>query len=162
MAPAKTRKPGWWIPWVFVGFFVLVVGVNAGMVTAAFSTFTGLDTANHYRRGVEYNRALEAEAAQRKRGWRASVRIVQTGPRKGRLVVTLTDRHGAGLLSLDVRALIVRPANVRNDFAAALKPLGDGRYAADINFPLAGQWRAEVLASRGTARHRVNQRFEIK
>jgi len=162
MASAKTRKRGWWIPWIFVGAFVFVVGVNAAMMTAAFSTFTGLDTANHYRRGVSYNKALEAEAAQSRRGWKASVRIVPTGPRRGRLVVAFADRQGAGLLSLDVTARIIRPTNARDDFAAVLKPLGDGRYAANIAFPLAGQWRAEVLARRGTARHRVDRRFEIK
>jgi len=162
MASTRTRAPGWWIPWIFVGGFVVVVGVNAGMMAAAFSTFTGLDTANHYRRGVSYNKALEAEAAQRKRGWRAAVGFVQTAPRRGRLVVAFTDRAGARLLSLDVGARMVRPTNAGDDFKTVLKPLGDGRYAADIAFPLAGQWRAEVHARRGTARHRVNRRLDIK
>jgi len=160
--PRTPRKPGWWIPWSFVAFFVVVVGVNAGMMTAAFSTFTGLSTANHYRRGVSYNKALEAEAAQRTRGWQATTGFVQTGPRKGRLVVTFTDRAGELLLSLDVTARIVRPTNAGSDFSIPLRPLGDGRYAADIAFPLAGQWRAEILAHRGTARHRLNRRFELQ
>jgi nitrogen fixation protein FixH len=162
MRHTKLRKPGWWIPWAFVGFFVVVVAVNAGMMTAAFSTFTGLSTANHYRRGVSYNKALEAEAAQRARGWQADARFEQTGPRTGRLVVAFKDRKGEQLLSLAVSARIVRPTNAGDDFTAALRPLGDGRYAADIAFPLAGQWRAEILAKRGTARHRLNQRFEIR
>lgn len=162
MAHKKPRKPGWWIPWTFVGGFVLVVAVNAGMVTAAFSTFTGLDTANHYRRGLAYNKALAAEAEQQRRGWTASLSFVQTAERKGRLIASFADRKGAGLLSLEVAARIVRPTNARSDFSAALKPLGDGRYAADIDFPLSGQWRAEVLARHGAARHRLNQRFEVK
>lgn len=160
--PRKPRKPGWWIPWSFVGFFVVVIAVNAGMMTAAFSTFTGLSTANHYRRGVSYNKALDAEAAQRARGWQTNVRFDQTGPRKGRLVVVFTDRKGEQLLSLDVSARIVRPTNAGDDFTAPLKPLGDGHYAADIAFPLRGQWRAEIIARRGTARHRLNQHLELK
>jgi len=162
MARGKPKRPGWWIPWTFVGGFVVVVAVNAGMVTAAFSTFTGLDTANHYRRGLSYNKALKAEAEQRRRGWKASLRFVQTDNRKGRLVASFADRNGTGLLSLDVAARIVRPTNARSDFTTVLKPLGDGRYAADIDFPLAGQWRAEVLARQGTARHRLDQRFQVK
>jgi len=165
MAQAQSRhgrKPGWWIPWSFVGFFVVVVAVNAGMMTAAFWTFNGLDTKNHYRRGIEYNKALEAQAAQVRRGWRTSVRFVQTGARRGRLEVSVSDRAGAGLLSLDVKALIVRPSNASDDFFAKLKPLGDGRYAADLAFPRAGRWRAEVLASRGSERHRVDRRLVIK
>lgn len=155
-------KPGRWIPWSFLGGFVLVVAVNAGMVAAAFSSFTGLDTANHYRRGLAYNEALQAEAEQRRRGWTATLRFVQTDPKKGRLVATFADRQGEGLLSLDVSARIVRPTNASDDFTAALRPLGDGRYAAEIDFPLPGQWRVEVLARRGAARHRFDRRFEVK
>jgi nitrogen fixation protein FixH len=162
MARRKPRQAGWWIPWVFVGGFVLVIGVNAGMVTAAFATFTGLTTKNYYRRGLAYNKVLEAADEQRRRGWKAALRFIQTGTRKGRLVASFADRQGVGLLSLDVAVRMVRPTNAGNDFSAVLKPLGDGRYAADVAFPLPGQWRAEVLARRGKAEHRLNQHLEVR
>jgi nitrogen fixation protein FixH len=162
MARRKPRQPGWWIPWTFVGCFIVVVAVNAGMVTAALTSFTGLDTANYYRRGLAYNKDLEAQAEQQRRGWKASLRFVQTERRKGRLIATFADRAGVGLLSLEVEARIVRPTDAHDDFEVVFKPLGDGRYATDIDFPLAGQWRAEVLAWRGAAQHRLKQRFIVK
>jgi nitrogen fixation protein FixH len=162
MARGKPRQAGWWIPWVFVGGFVVVIGANAGMVAAAFATFTGLTTKNYYRRGLAYNKEIEAEREQRRRGWKATLRLVPTGQRKGRLIASFADRAGTGLLSLDVAVRMVRPTSAGHDFSTVLKPLGDGRYVADIAFPLPGQWRAELLARRGKAQHRLNQHFEIQ
>ncbi|MCW8952841.1 MAG: FixH family protein, partial [Rhodospirillales bacterium] len=52
---ANNRKPGWWYPWIFVGGMTIVVIVNGIMIYFALSTFTGLETRNHYEKGLAYN-----------------------------------------------------------------------------------------------------------
>ena len=162
MRKLKTRKPGWWIPWSFIAFFAVVVSVNAGLVVMAFDSWTGISTPDAYRRGLAYNNVLEAEAAQRRQGWRAVVGFVPTGKRRGRIEVALSDRRGAALGGLDIGVRFVRPTSAGRDFVARLTGRGKGRYAADITFPLAGQWRAELVAKRGRALHRASKTILVR
>ena len=50
-----------------VAGFVVVVAVNAVMLTLALGTFNGLSTDGAYDRGLAYNQTLAAEAAQQAR-----------------------------------------------------------------------------------------------
>ena len=68
------HRRGHWYPWLFVGFFGLVFAVNAVMIGIALSTWTGLETRDHYRKGVAYNEVIDKQAAQQARGWQASLR----------------------------------------------------------------------------------------
>jgi len=158
----KTRQRSWWIPWTFVAFFAVVIAVNAGLVVAAYSSWSGLETPDAYRRGLAYNKALEAEAAQQRRGWRATIRFVPTSKGRGRIEVALRDRQGAALNNLDIKLRFVRPTNAGHDFASRLTKLSEGRYAGEVAFPLPGQWRIELLAKRGAALHRTNKTIEVK
>ena len=45
-----------------IGFFAVVAGVNAIMIRAAVSTFSGVETANSYQEGVTF--AREEAAAE--------------------------------------------------------------------------------------------------
>lgn len=158
----KPRRPGWWIPWSFVAFFAVVFAVNAGLVFASFDSWTGITTPDAYRRGLAYNKALEAEAAQRRRGWRAKIRFVPTGNRRGRIIVAMSDRRGAALRGLWIGLHFVRPTSAGHDFDARLIGDREGRYAAEITFPLPGQWRAELVARSGRAIHRANETIEVR
>ncbi|HOT83126.1 MAG TPA: FixH family protein, partial [Candidatus Defluviicoccus seviourii] len=53
-AKASGRPPGWWYPWIFVGGMLIVVAVNAVMAIVAVGTFSGLETTDHYRKGLAY------------------------------------------------------------------------------------------------------------
>ena len=65
MSMTDLRRTGrdTWIPWAFVGFFLVVFAVNGAMMTIAFKTWTGLDTENAYQEGLAYNDRL-AEVAR--------------------------------------------------------------------------------------------------
>ncbi|MHA1535977.1 MAG: FixH family protein [Alphaproteobacteria bacterium] len=158
----KTRKPGWWIPWSFLAFFAVVVSVNAGMIFAAFDTWSGLTTKDSYGSGIGYNKAIEAAAAQRRRGWRAQAAFVPTGASRGRIEISMRDRQGTALVALDIAVLFVRPTRSGRDFTTRLAHRGDGRYTADIAFSLPGQWRAEFTARRGRDIHRADKTIQVR
>ena len=56
------RQPGWYIPWIFVGVFMVVLAVNGIMVHFAVSSWTGIETENHFIKGLGYNNDLAGGA----------------------------------------------------------------------------------------------------
>ena len=60
---AGARPRGWWYPWIFVGAMAVVVVVNGILAWLAVGTWTGIETEDHYRKGLAYNENLAAEQA---------------------------------------------------------------------------------------------------
>lgn len=145
-SPAPAKR-GSWIPWIFVAMFTVVVLVNGVMVWVAATTWTGLETREHYRKGLDYNAALAAERAQAERGWQVAVEAVPANLDLAlRLRVGLRDRDGRALDGAEVTALLIRPTSDGHDVAVALGPVGPGTYAAEAAVPLAGQWDLRIEA----------------
>ena len=55
-----------------VAFFAVVAGVNAVMMTAAMTTFGGVETNSSYQAGLLFAREEEAAEAQQMRHWRVN------------------------------------------------------------------------------------------
>jgi nitrogen fixation protein FixH len=87
--PARTRRPGWWIPWIFVGFFAVTIAVNGTMVWFAMHSWTGLETEHHWQEGIAYNSAIRGARARRKpaAGRSGSMSIRPTVSRPGSLSI---------------------------------------------------------------------------
>jgi nitrogen fixation protein FixH len=151
-----------WIPWTFVGFFVVVFAVNGIMIWLALSSWTGLEADNSYERGLIYNRAIEAEKEQAALGWRAAFRFVQTGARRGRLELSLQGRDGARLEGARIDALVVRPTREGFDFDLALAEREPGRYLAEVGLPLPGQWEVRLAARANGEIYRLSPRIYLK
>lgn len=137
-------RRGAWIPWLFVAGFALVILVNGVMIYVALASFTGLQTEEHYQRGLEYNRVLKAERAQEALGWTVDIDAENTGEKHVMLSVRAVDAAGRALNGAGVKVRLIRPVQSGHDMDVALSARGDGRYAADIELPLRGQW--EILA----------------
>jgi nitrogen fixation protein FixH len=151
-----------WIPWAFVGFFVIVFAVNGAMVWFALSSWTGLEADNSYERGLIYNRAIEAEREQAALGWQAGFRFEQTGGRRGTLELSLKGRNGALLQGAKVDAELVRPTRAGYDFDLALAEKEPGRYLAELELPLPGQWEVRLAARAGGEIYRLSPRIYLK
>ena len=153
-----------WIPWAFVGFFLVVLVVNAIMMVVAFSTWTGIgeESANSYQQGLTYNDRLAEVAAQQARGWQADLGFTDLPGVRGRLELTLQDSFGNPLERAIVVAALARPTNAAEDFTAELGDIGVGRYGADIVFPDAGQWDVRVLAEHPDGSYRLTSRLYVR
>jgi len=143
---SKRRLPGWWYPWIFVGFFAVTIAVNGTLVFYALHSWTGLETQHYWERGTAYNAAIEGARGQRMRGWQVGIDFQAPELKSARLAVDLKDHSGNILTGARVTAEIVRPTSEGHDFTVELSYQGEGRYTADFAMPLPGQWDIRVVA----------------
>lgn len=165
---AKSRRPdGWYIPWLFVAFFVVVIAANGIMMYFAFSSWTGLETKDHFRRGIQYNRDLEAARAQDERGWNVGFDFKPSGAqagmgRQGDVDVVLKDKFGNTLLNAQVIVQFLRPTAEGHDLAVELPYRGDGHYAAAVEIPLVGVWDMHVTVLHASGDYQKTKRVLVK
>lgn len=157
-ADERADPGGRTIPWLFAGFFGVVILANAVMVYIAVTSFTGLQTRNHYLRGLAYNTVLEADRVQRALGWDVAVTFESTGPRRGRIVAHARDAAGAPLDGAAVIAHLVRPAESGHDMDIALAAGRDGIHAAEVELPLPGLWEIQIQIVHRSGVYRTAQR----
>ena len=148
------RPSGSPIPWIFVGCMGLVFAVNAGMVAAAISTYSGLAHDNAFGRGLAYNRVLEAQERQDGLGWRVDVELGAAAEGDGgRLVrVRLADAGGAALVDGRATLALHRPVERVAPVLVPLEPTGPGAFEGRVVLARAGQFDARVVVSRGADR----------
>ena len=150
-----------WVPMLFIGGFLVVIGVNGALIYFAEDTFSGLETASPYERGLDYNKTLDADAAQKKLGWQYQAAISGSGTTRT-LEVRLADRDGRALDRLAIAAYLVRPSNDGLDVTLAPQATGDGRYTATFVLPAAGQWDLRVVARDDTHTWQHSERVFVK
>jgi nitrogen fixation protein FixH len=162
---AARRPRGWWYPWLFVAGLGLVVAVNGAMIGFAVGSFSGLETARPYERGLDYNRTLAAARAQDAMGWNVVFDAVPRGaaalPRPVAVEARFADRDGRSIDGLTVQAILVRPAVQGHDVTLTLAGQGAGYYAATTDLPLRGQWELRIAASREGATWQSSRRILV-
>jgi nitrogen fixation protein FixH len=124
-----------------LGFFGVVFAVNGYFLYSALATHTGVVTVEPYRKGLAYNRRIEAAERQTGLGWTDSLAIEHGG------AVTLdlrTPTSGAAR-GLQITGSIGRPSTEQYD-----RPLRfverEGRYVADVGPLPPGSWIVAIVA----------------
>ena len=152
-----------WIPWIFVGCMGLVVLVNAGMVTAALTTYSGLAHNDAFGRGIAYNRVLENVERQEKLGWRVDVQLGAANADGVRgLSVALRDAADVPLTGARIAVSLRRPVENVAPVAVAVDERGVGTYAGGPVMLRRGQWDAQIVVERAGERFDVTQRLMVK
>lgn len=145
MTGAKGGLTGRQVLAALVLFFGTIVVVNGYMIYRAVGTFGGIDTPDAYRKGVAYNAALEAAAAQHELGW--SDMVALDGP-AGVLRVELRGRDQQGVAGMKVRVRLARPATAAADTLIEAAMAEPGVYVARLGKGIEpGQWTADVEVS---------------
>jgi nitrogen fixation protein FixH len=134
---------------MFLAFFGVVFAVNAYMMRAAVSTFSGVQTETPYKMGLAYNTRIAASRKQDELGWTVAARVIRAPDGGASVVLEAADRTGAPLSGLTGRIRLQRPADKRLDRDADLAATGTGRYGAELRGVSAGQWDAVVFLERG-------------
>lgn len=134
-----------WIPWTFVGGFLVVIAANATLTYFALTSWTGLETRDAYVRGNQYNAVIESDARQQALGWQVEAGLDRSGDAES-LAVDLQDAAGRPLSGAAVTARFVRPTHEGYDLEVAVPEQDLGRYRAPVALPLPGIWdvRLEV------------------
>jgi nitrogen fixation protein FixH len=159
---ARPRSRDWWIPWSFVAFFGVMLVANGALIYFALESWTGIETRDAYTKGLAYNDRLAEAQAQAAEGWHTALNFEPRGGQAGRLAFQLTDRNGVALNAAEVVARVVRPTSEGHDFAVELPSLGEGRYAADVDFPLPGQWEIRLEATHPSGSFRLHKRIRVR
>lgn len=153
MIAAGTR--GRWIPWIFVLGMLIVVAVNAVLITAAFRSFPGLVVQRPYDRGIAYSEELRRGQAQAALGW-----TVTPAYANGRFVVSISASDGGPVPGLDVKASLSRPLEAMAPIEIALVRDG-GDHVALVDFPKRGQWEIRIVASGAAGDYRGSYRMVV-
>lgn len=145
----------------FLAAFAVVFVANGVMIYEAVSTFDGLEVANPYEKGREYNSDLNAMQAQETLGWTSTINLADNGRKHdARLVVTFVDKRGAPLKLLQIRAGFIRPVVGGMDQSKMMNETAPGRYEADFNLAAGGNWIAQISA-RGSNGERFAEKKRV-
>ncbi|MBZ0163830.1 MAG: FixH family protein [Notoacmeibacter sp.] len=140
---SERRFTGWHMLGMLGLFFGTIIAVNLTLAYFAVHTWSGLVVENSYVASQHFNEEQEKARAHAELGWDAGVAYED-----GRIAFFLADANGKGILSDNVTAKVMRPANEGHDVTVQLVPAGGGRYVADQVLG-AGQWVVEVFADAG-------------
>jgi len=135
-----------------IGFFGVVIGINAVMMALAIGTMPGLETKKPYQAGIGYNAEIEAARAQAARRWKVASHIDRDASGRAAVTVEARDGDGAPLTRLAFTVRLVRPADERADRTISLTEHGSGRYLGEAADVASGLWDIELDADRGPER----------
>ena len=127
-AKPEFRITGWHVLAIAVGFFAIVIGVDAIFVTAAYRSFSGQVAANPYEAGIAFNKTLAQRRAEAALGWTASVSDSSPGAGQHVITLTFTDKAGEPIEDLTVTATLERPATEKGRRSMTFKLVGPGLY----------------------------------
>ena len=153
IAHADERRSRW-IPWAFVAFFGVVLAANAAMIVDRVPDLARARDGRRLPARPRLRRTLEAAAAQAALGWKVEFAFEQTG-RAHRALTRSTSPTGSATLLEDaeVQAALRAPDPWRLRPARSSVPHHyGGRYLADVELPLAGQWEMRVRIDRAGPR----------
>jgi nitrogen fixation protein FixH len=164
---AKVRQKGWWYPYIFVGAFGIVLGVNLTLLYFATSTFNGLVSTTAYDDGIAYNKEIAAARAQEALGWNGAITLDgQPGGSDGawpaQINAQFLDAAGQPVLQgMTVTAQIRRPTQSGYDQTMTLHANPNGYWSSPVTLPFQGQWEVRVVAKleERDAAYRMRDRF---
>jgi len=130
----------------FLGFFGVVVAMNAVLIRAATTTFGGIETANAYKVGLAFNREIAAARAQEARRWAVDASLVRTSVDDAKLSVTVRDRDGVPPPAMTLVARLAHPADARRDRVVVVRQIAPGVFSGTIQAD-PGQWDLSIDVS---------------
>ncbi|MEM6682785.1 MAG: FixH family protein [Pseudomonadota bacterium] len=119
-----------------VGFFAVVIGVNALMATLAIGTFDGAVEDDAYRSGLDFNDRIASAKAQADMGWTASVNL--TPDRE--IEVFLKDAQSSPLARAQLTGLLWRQTARNMDAPLSFQEREPGQYVASIPIDSIGRY----------------------
>lgn len=159
------RKPltGRHVLYAMVGFFGVIMAVNAAFLYFAVLSHPGLTTEDAYKKGLAYNETIDRAASQRQMGWRAKFKIAPDGAGPRALTLTIRDAKSRPVSGLAITAEFRRPADDDADLAVPFSESAPGIYVAQTDLPYHGNWNARITGRRdGKPIYRLDQRLWLK
>lgn len=134
-----------------VAFFAVVAAVNAAMMAAAVTTFSGVETSNSYQAGVAFAREEAAAVAQEARHWRVNAALKPAAGAPTQIELSARDAADRPLSGLDASITLIHPNDRRRDRPLEMQADGPGRFRGALA-PTPGQWDLVIELARGGER----------
>ena len=134
-----------------VAFFAVVAAVNAVMMTAAVTTFSGVETANSYQAGVSFAREEAAAEAQESRHWRVNSSLRPQTNGLTQVELSAQDRAGQPLAGLEAAVSLIHPNDRRRDRPVSMQANAPGHFSGVVA-PSPGQWDLVIELARDSER----------
>lgn len=135
----KHRKPGFWIPYAIIGFFVMLIIVQICFLILATRSFSGLVTDEPYATGIDYNDIIAARKAEAELGWAVSLYYDQ-----GRVIIEAKDANGIPLDATKLHGTAELMGRAPQLIPLTFEPQRAGLWSASLNVPVPGRWYARV------------------
>jgi nitrogen fixation protein FixH len=163
MAHTKPRElTGRTVLFCLIGFFAVIISVNAVMVKAATSTFGGVRTSSSYKAGLQFKQEIAAAERQTALNWQVDGKLVHDKAGEAVLDISVRDARGNSVTGLAATAHLEHPADARRDHDVPLSRTGAGRFHGVTSAP-AGQWELIIDLDRGGERvFRSRSRVTLK
>jgi len=136
---AKWKFTGWHMLGLMGVFFAKVFIANGIFLYFAITTFSGIETSDAYRKGLDYNARLAEARKIDAQNWTMKMRV-----ENGTLLVSIRDGEGRPLSGLSLTGRAGRPATAKFDTSFGLKETESGLYEADQALPGVGRWVVAV------------------
>lgn len=147
---APFRLGGRFVLVAILGFFAVVAGANAVMMTAAIRTMPGVDAKSAYETSQRFNQEIARMRAQVARGWQVDADLRRDGA--GTIIaVSFLDKLGVPVTGLQVEAKLQHPATRSEDRDERLMESAPGQYVARVPALHAGAWTLAIKARRDGA-----------
>ena len=145
-----------------IGFFGVMLVVNAIFTYYAIATFGGGDTSKPYQKGIRYNETIAAAERQVVRGWQGAVSYT---PQAKRLAVNLSDRSGGPVPGVELTGLVGRAVTDKDDVRLQFTEQAPGVYVAEARLE-PGQWivsaESRDLTATGQPLFRLKKRLVVE
>lgn len=129
-----------------VGFFAVVIGVDALFVTLAIRSFPGQVSETPFEDGLAFNRTLAGRQAQARLGYGA---VIEERP--SAVSVRMTTQGGRPLTGAKVSGVLSRPATEQGRRTVTFEEAAPGQYVAGTA-GLSGAWDLVLTARDGAGR----------
>jgi nitrogen fixation protein FixH len=149
------------IPYIFFAFFAVIFAVNFFYIYVSQKSWRGVAVEDSYKKGVNYNNALELVAKQKELGWKMEIKYSPTLSKSGVVTIRLLDKNSRQINDANLYINFKRPTQEGFDFAQEIKNFA-GIYKAEIAFPLKGQWDFEVVATKNENTFQEVKRYVIQ
>ena len=145
-----------------VAFFAIVAAVNAVMMTAAITTFGGVETGSSYQAGLAFARETSAVEAQERLAWQVGVRTTANAGATTVIEIAVRDRDSEPLHGLEISGRLSHPMDKRSDRTLSWREVTPGSFRAEAA-RVVGQWDLIIeLSQDGSPKFRSRNRLTLR
>jgi len=140
-----TNVSGRMIPFAIIAFFVGLAILMADLVTVARHSYPGEITKDAYKKGLQYNQAIDRTQLQENLGWNGEAKV-SWQDLDVNVNFTLKDKNGEKIKDAQVDAWFIRPVQAGKDVKIALVADGQGGYSGKTALAWHGEWKLHISA----------------